>query len=325
LVGNPFTSAINLNNDADATNNFLTVNAANLNENNAAIYQWNATTAAYDIFNHSTGTAKYIAPGQGFFVSSKTGGSTISFTEQMQTHQTGNVFSKSAQARPEIKLTITEGTTTGKTQIKYIDGTTTGLDVGYDAGVFSGASNSVSIFTHLVSESKGVDFALQCLPNQELGSMVIPVGLKVEANINATISAETLHLPDGITVYLEDKETNTFTNLSTGNYSFKSTEKENGIGRFYLHTSAKALSVDTNIHTENISMYKTSNLNIRIVGVPNGTVNFNLYDVLGKAVFNTKFAANNLNDVALPSIKPGVYVIRLETENGIKTTKIIIE
>jgi hypothetical protein len=45
------------------------------------------------------------------------------------------------------------------TVIKFIEGTTAGLDVGYDAGVFK-AEPTFSIYTKLV-EDNGVEFHLQ--------------------------------------------------------------------------------------------------------------------------------------------------------------------
>ncbi|WP_299671709.1 PKD domain-containing protein [uncultured Polaribacter sp.] len=324
LIGNPFASAINLNDDAHATNNFLTVNANKLDPTKVAIYQWNASTASYDIYNHATGSTRFIAPGQGFFVNAIDGGETITFTEALQTHQTGNIFSKSENINPEINLSITDNTSTRKTHIKYFDNSTTDLDIGYDAGVFQAASNSFNVFTHLVSGSEGVDFALQCLPNHDYENMIIPVGMNLEADTTVTISIESLNLPLEIEVYLEDKQNNTFTNLNDENYMFTSTSTINGIGRFFLRTTLQVLDVD-NFALENISIYKSSKDNLRIVGVQNGKAKLTLFDLLGKQILATNFMANGVNNVTLPYLKTGIYLVQLQSKKGTKTKKINIE
>jgi hypothetical protein len=97
-----------------------------------------------------------------------------------------------------------------------------------------------------------------------------------------------------------------------------------GIGRFYLHTSSSALSINENI-TENISIYKTSDTNLRMAGLTQGNTNIKLYNILGKQVLNQTFKTNGVSDITLPKLTSGVYIIQLETENGKLNKKIIIE
>ena len=126
-------------------------------------------------------------------------------------------------------------------------------------------------------------------------------------------------------MYLEDKDNNTFTNLNDEDYSFTPSTILKGIGRFYIHASSKALSVDDEFTSENLSIYKTSETNLRIVGVHDGVSKIILSDVLGKQVLNTKFEAKGVNDIPLPNLKTGVYLVHLKTNQGTKTKKIIIE
>ena len=325
LIGNPFTASIAINNFADFTNNFLLTNVTKLDPSRVAIYQWNAATATYNIYNQATSIARFIAPGQGFFVESVDGSETITITKEMLQHQTGNIFSKSESTIPEIKLVISDENTSKETQIKYFEGTTTGLDLGYDAGVFSGTSDTFNIFTHLVSDSKGVNFALQCLPNTDFETMVIPIGLNINSNKTVTISSEVVNIPTGINVYLEDKNTNTFTNLSDESYTFTTTSKMEGIGRFYLHTSGKSLSINDEITLNNVSIYQTSKENLRIVGVHSGKSKIILSDILGKEVFSNHFEAKGTNNIPLSNLKTGIYIVRLETQNGQLVKKIVLK
>ena len=325
LIGNPFTSYLSLNTDADATNNFLTLNSTKLNPTRIAVYLWNAKEGKYDVLNHATGSAKYIAPGQAFFVEAVNSGATLTIDKVLQKHQTGNLFSKNATTTPTIKLSISDDEKTAATEIKYIENTTTGLDLGYDAGTFSENTNSLAIYTHLVAESIGTNFALQCLPNSDLENNIIPIGITVDTNTEITISAASLHLPENISVYLEDKQTNTFINLNDTNYTLSITENTNGIGRFFLHSSSSVLSTESNFTSENISIYTTDKNNLRVVGIQNGNAKLTLFNLLGKEILKTNFIGKSVNDVQLPNLKTGIYLVLLDTEKGKKTQKIIIE
>lgn len=325
LVGNPFTSAIALNVDADATNNFLTVNASKLDPARVAVYQWNTITSSYDIINQATGSAKYAASGQGFFVEAINDGETLIFSEALQKHNTGNIFSKNNNVAPEITLTITLENTSKITKIKYIEGTTTGLDAGYDAGVFTGDANSFNVFTHLVTNSEGIDFALQCLPNENYETMIIPIGVNVAVNKTITISAKNTNLPTGINTYLEDRETGFFINLNDENYTLTTTTALTDVGRFFLHTISSVLNTDNEVLLKNINIYKTDNNILRIVGLTNGAASIKLFDVLGKEVFTENFEAKGKNDFELLNLKKGMYIVSLKSEGKSVNKKIILE
>ncbi len=325
LVGNPFPAFVALNDDADPTDNFLTVNSADLDPARVAVYMWNPSTDSYDIFNHATGTAKYAAPGQAFFIESVDGGATIDFTKAMQSHQTGDLFLRNSTSTPEVKLFLSDGSSSVSTEIKYRENQTTGLDLGWDAGVFSGDGSSFKIYTHLVSGSQGENFALQVLPDSNYENMIIPIGVNATSGTEITISADAVNLPSGINVYLEDKENNSFTLLESGSdFTTTLTNDLNGIGRFYMHTSSQALSTDE-INLNNISMYTSSENNLRIVGVQNGDADVKIYNILGKLVVRSSFQGNGVNDITLPNLRTGVYIIQLETSVGKLNKKVIIE
>ncbi|MDY0781028.1 T9SS type A sorting domain-containing protein [Tenacibaculum sp. IB213877] len=325
LIGNPYSCFLNANSAAHTDNNFLTINSTKLDPSKVALYFWNPITNSYDIVNHSSGVT-FIAPGQGFFINTIDGGSTISFTETMQSHQTGNLFYRTSIVQPQIKLSISNGETTKSTLIKYINETTTGLDIGYDAGVFSGTSSDFNIYTHLVTNSQNIDFALQCLPNANYENMVIPIGINANVGTEIIFSAEALNLPEEIKVYLEDREKNILIELEQLGTEYKIQLKEdmNGIGRFYLYTSSKSLVIEDMI-SENIKIYKTNNKTIRIVGLKDDQATIKIFDILGKPVIEQAFKAKSTKDILLPQTSPGVYIVQLLTKKGKLSKKIIIE
>ena len=324
LVGNPYPSFIAANNSADGTNNILKVNETDndfLTE--ATLWFWNQGTNSYDQINHAS-SARHIAPGQGFFVSSN-GANTLSITEAMQSHQGTDTFQR-LSLRPEIQLTMTNGTDIRNTDIFYIEETTTGWDNGYDSTIFGGVANEFAIYTHLVSDSQGQDLGIQSLPPENYENMVIPIGINAISGIDITIDATITNFSSGMNVYLEDKEDNSFTLLAAdSNFTTTLISDLNGIGRFYLHTTSETLSSDDVLNKNNISIYTSSKENLRIVGVQNGSANIHIYNILGKEVLRTSFEGTGMNDIQLPILTEGVYIVNLSSDRGSINKKIIIQ
>ena len=211
-------------------------------------------------------------------------------------------------------------------KIYYIDNMTTGFDVGYEGELFNGVSNPLAIYTHLIADSQGKNYQVQSLPPNNYENMIIPVGVNANAGKEITFSAEALNLPDGIKVFLEDRLANTFNELSD-NKTFKVNLSEalNDVGRFYLHTSSNALSIDDSVILENVSIYKTNASTLKIVGLPNGIANIKLINVLGKQLMNTSFNANGAKEISLPNLAAGIYIVQLETEFSKLNKKIVLE
>ncbi|MDA9316812.1 T9SS type A sorting domain-containing protein [Polaribacter sp.] len=323
LIGNPYPSYVPVNSNADGTHNVLKINDTDsdfLTE--ATLWLWNEATTTYDEINHAS-EALFLAPGQGFFVNSN-GSNTFSFTEAMQSHQTTDQFQRPV-VRPEINLKLTQGTNTSDTDIFYIAGTTEGWDNGYDSTIFGGIANNFAIYTHLVYDSEGQDLGIQSLPNTNFENRIIPVGVNAAVGTTITISAETQNLPEDVEVYLEDREVGSFTLLETDEkYTITLSEALNGIGRFYLYTSAQVLLVDAEA-MDAISVYTFNKNQLKVVGVHHGAAKVTVYNMLGKQIYTTPFQGNGANEFSLPIVATAVYLIELETANGTLNKKVIIE
>ncbi|TXD49044.1 FG-GAP-like repeat-containing protein [Polaribacter sp. IC073] len=327
LIGNPYPSYIAANTGADAVNNLLTINDVDndfLTE--ATLWLWNQSNESYTTKNLAS-AAFFIAPGQGFFVSAN-GDKTFRFTEAMQSHQGTDTFLKTNNNRPEIKVSISNGTVLKHAEIYYIAGTTTSFDNGYDSSIFGGANQDFSIYTHAVANSTGRKLGIQSLPNSNYESMVIPIGITTAADIEITFSIETLNLPKGLKVYVEDRENNTFTQLDElhKTYSFTATKALNGTGRFYVHTSSNALSLeDSKSISKKITTYQLDKNTLRVTGLIDGESSLKLFNLLGKEVLNTTFNSNGTYNVFLPKRAVGVYIVKIESKNNKLTQKIILE
>ena len=319
LIGNPYPSFL-------LVSDFITTNSALLDGSFQALYVWdnslNSGTGGYDAI---TGT-HYIHPGQGFFVHSATGGGNVSFTTSMLSHQTGSGFLRNTGNTFSIKLYINNGNKERFTRINYEDNSSKGLDPGLDLGQFGGVSNSFNIFTKLIENDQGVNFMRQSLPNSDFENSIIPIGIKGKSGEEIIFDAEISNLPTNIKVFLEDRDSNTFTRLDEDNSEYKITltQDVNGIGRFYLHTSANVLSI-SDATLENVSIYKTDNSNIRIVGLQNNNLTVKIFNILGKQVLQKTLQSNGVSDISIPNLASGVYLIQLQTEKGKLNKKIILE
>ena len=318
LMGNPFAAYVNLS-------SLLTANDSGANDllTESTIWIWDQAANEYDTYN--AGDSFQIAPNQAFFVSADGNSSSFTITQAMLSHQTSSTFQKS-KGKGEIKLFVSDGNATRKTKIYYLDHVSTGFDNGYDSSIFGGVTNAFELSTELVSNNTGKRLAIQSVPNSDSEAMVVPVGLKAAAGKEITFSAEAMNLPDGIKVFLEDRNTNTFTILDEANATYKITLTEalDGIGRFYIHTIQSALSID-NLSLNGVSIYKTNASTLRVTGLQQGKASLSLFNVLGKQVISTSFEANGNKDIYLPKLAAGVYFAKVQTATGKLSKKIILE
>ena len=326
VVGNPYPSFLPANNNANGTNNILVQNIDNLEAEYKYLSFWDG--AAYQVINHAA-DAIHITPGQAFMVRASANGATFTFPENLQTAQVAaTTTSYRVTETPEVTLSLLSGTVTKTTTLKYFSNTTAGLDPGYDAGTYIDTTPIFAIDTHLVSDSQGIDFTLQCLPNNNFETSIVPLSIKAVANESITFSADAINLPAGLKIFLEDKEAQTVTDITTTSHQVTPNEALNGIGRFYMHTAESVLSIKENDFATSLNMYQTSNTNLRITGLElqGATAFVKMYTVLGTVVMNTSFKAENVNDVALPeNLATGIYLVQVVANGKKQTKKLIIE
>lgn len=316
LLGNPYPSYIN---SAD----MLTKSSSSLLTETIWIWDQSENSGIGGYVTKVTADNFQLAPTQGFFVQSNGTTGDISINESFQSHQPTDTFSRTA-TMPEISLTISDGTNTRETKIYCIEGTTTGFDNGYDGPMFGGVPNYFAIYTHTITNGTGRNLAIQSIPN-DFENLVIPVGVNAFSGTEITISANSINLSSNFHLYIEDKFNNTITSLDDNSDTTTTlTSSLNGIGRFYLHITSTSLNIDY-FNLKDISIYTSEKNNLRIVGVENSNTKVHVYSILGKHVLTSSFKGNSVNDIPLPNITSGIYIIQLETEIGILNRKLVIE
>ena len=334
LVGNPYTSFIKMNNNAtpvydDPSDNFLTLNTSSLDVSRVAIYIWDPllNTANYIAINHSS-AALSMAPGQGFFINAKAGASTVSYPAAMRTHTQTGIFKSGGAPWPEIELTAETAGSKYKTWVRYIPEMTKGLDPGYDAGTFTGASSGFSVYTRLV-EDNGVDFAIQCLPDNDYESLVIPVGLNAAQGSMVIFRVNATGLPSDKEVYLEDRASGTFTRLDEpgSSYPVTLTAESKGTGRFYLHTRQGSTGIEGDPAGQFRVIPIPCEQKIHIFGsigsaTATASATATLYDLNGRVISSDALRNPDENEIRVKQIADGIYLLRIRSGSSSFSRKI---
>ncbi|MEI6138495.1 MAG: T9SS type A sorting domain-containing protein [Mariniphaga sp.] len=315
LIGNPYPCALDVA-------LFLSTNTAVLDPSFQFIYVSKiADVTAYGYDPNTDGLK--LAPGEGFFVRTKAGGGTVSFTTAMKSN-VADAFKAATVDSPTIQLIVEDGNAKFSTTVEYEGGATKGLDPGKDAGLFNGTSSSFSLFSRLI-EDNGVDFTIQALPDNNLESMVVPVGLVADKGASVTFSATVANLPVNYKVYLEDKEKGVFTRLDEVNSSYNvSLESATiGTGRFYLHTAELVSAIDESWLSK-VKVVPMPELNlVRIIGNFDLPATAMVYDMNGKLVATSALTSQIENNISLPNCSTGVYLLRIESGNEPETMKFV--
>ena len=324
LISNPFPSYINANSNANA-NNFLSDNAAVINDNYEAIYGYNAN-GGYTEINNTT-AATYLTPGQGFFVASVVDGGTITFDANTRTTTGGDDFvaNRMANTSQEFYLKLYENDNFIDDNKFYFDNDLTlGLDPGYDAGAFD---QNMDIMSRLPENDQGVGFSINAMGLNSLEkNIVIPLVFNRPAGVEFSVSFEDSTIGEGVNIYLEDTLAETYTDLRSEDFTLTPETDLSDMGRFYLRVGNTSLG-GNDLEESYISLYKSSdNEYVTINGLSNTQkANVKLFNVIGQQVLSKSLIPNqSTQTVSTIGLTTGVYIVKLEADFSVITKKIII-
>jgi hypothetical protein len=333
-IGNPYTSAIKIQGD----DGFITTNISSFTPNYAAIYLWN--DGAYRVisnngytpveFGGGTLSDQIIQVAQGFLVNIPEGGKTVNFTKGtsgLQVHDVSTTLKSGEPSWPGITLAIQNNGISRNTIVCFNSDMTTGLDVSFDAGLFS--SSKFDIYTKIVSNNSDINLAIQCLPDFKYGEMVVPVGIKVSTNGIYTFKASGIILSENIYPILEDRLLNKLIPLksATDSYAANLDSTDNLSGRFYLHfadenntTAIEALA--GGLSNSGLSASYSSH---RIIIFGNAGINAkaSIFDINGRKISDEFNLSNaNQNEIPAAGLVNGVYFVRISGKSGKQVIKV---
>ncbi len=328
LVGNPYPSYLPINQSAQNLHNILKINGTDnsfLEEQTLWVWDQSLNLGQGDYIAINQASEKqYIAPGQAFFVKSN-GNHQFLFTEDMQSHQSNDVFYKSINNRFKIKVTVNDAVNKVATEIYYIDNTTVNWDNGYDSSLFESNSNTLELYTKLVNNNEDKKLKIQSLPKSNYQSMIIPVVVKKGANENVTFTIEAQNIPNKLNVVLEDRKNNIFTKLEQIQDVYNTQLTENNDDRFYIHVNSLETLKTDNFIEKNISVF-VKKQELKILGLYSKKSSVKLFNTLGKVVYQKNFFGNGNNTFRLSNLSKGVYIVMLSsTKNKRISKKIIID
>ncbi len=317
-IGNPYPSFL-LASDGD-NSSILKNNENVMHQNYKALYVWHESQ--YIVINQIS-EKTYLAPGQGVMVNALNSNQTMTFSEDLQSHQTeNNTFYRSIN-HPTINLFLSNENSKVSTTVKYVDECTTDLDPGYDAGALIEGDPELIINTQLVQGNSEIDHTLQCLPNTELDSYTIPISVFAKAETELLFSATHKDFSEDMYIYLEDLLTGEVTDLKQGEYQITTQTDLEGTGRFYLFTTPEEL----NIHEElvkPITIYNTERELIISGMQKNEDANLEIYNAIGQEVYSKELKTAEKTRINLPDLPTGVYMTKLKNNKRLITKKIII-
>lgn len=325
LIGNPYPSYLDLT-------AFLSSNNIKFDSQKTGVYGYDGSASnGWTIWNQAFADANpnsIITPGQGFFVASKPGGDTVSFTPSMRTTGLSDDFivGRSANEISHLKIKLESSSQLYYTDFYFTDNASLGLDPGYDAGIFGGTAPEFSIYSHLIDENSGVDMAIQSVGNSDLNNnIIIPLGINADQGQQLTVSIDSSTLDSSIDIYLEDNVANEVTLLNNNDYVFTPSTALSGTGRFFLQFESPALSISDN-ELGNLQIFNTSDPQmLHIKGLLKELTQLSLFDLQGRLILQKELLINSSSQkVDISNLGIGAYVIELHNNKQTKTKKIIV-
>ncbi|WP_407556120.1 T9SS type A sorting domain-containing protein [Winogradskyella sp. 4-2091] len=326
LIGNPYPSYIKLK-------EFLLANNGEFNSGSAGVYGYDGTASdgwttwnlayAFDPANDG----EVIAPGQGFFVASKSGGGTVTFDPSLRTIGNSDDFiaGRSTTAVTNLELTLSNSTTDFVTDIYFTEYSTQGLDPGFDSSLFGGTAPDFSIYSELLMDNTGVPMSIQALGETDYGDVTIPLGVNAAQAEQITFSISANTLPSTTEIYLDDTLESTSTLLTSGDYTITPTEDLNGVGRFYLRTTDSTLSITENDGNKITLFNDRSDKTLIVSGVLFENTTVSIIDIQGRVVKTSILSLQNQSQkIDVSNLSTGIYVVKLSNSIQNKTQKVII-
>jgi hypothetical protein len=245
---------------------------------------------------------------QGFFVSA-TGSGTLTFDDADRTHSGANNFYKSDN--PDLLILQAEGENfTDETWIHFNEESDVEHDGIFDAYKRISTSNTELPQIFSITPS-GTYLSVNGLPE------TASISLGFTALVPGTFTITATKLMESTGTVLEDLQTNEFTDLLQSTHTFNYNAGDDP-GRFVVHFSPLAVDENPLLQTEIYSFSKDV-----YVAVPEATKGeITVYGITGQKIA-TAAIKGTLNKVRLQ--KPGFYIVKVQSNQGLATKKVFIK
>jgi hypothetical protein len=341
LVGNPYQSQV------DMSEVFANTSTTGVNTN--FVWVWDPTITdkgAYAVVDLSSGVPEdinglpsssdaneFLQPFQAVFVQvNASGAQVVNFEENDKDNAT-----------PQTTVFIDqEYSNASKIEINLVN--TTDNEI-VDAVRFNFEDNYIDTVTYedavkfwnydenfaILENDKYLSIDKRTLPT---GEKVIPLFISGYNSNDYTLDFELTNLPDTVNLYLEDTYLNTLTPLDTNQLEYQFTldfsiPESYDAQRFRLVFNPQTLSDDRPTENNEFSIYPNPTSDLLYINIPEHLVGHSAgiqcFDMAGRQVSSTKVdQLKTENTLDLNHLSQGLYLIKIETKNGIKTFKMQI-
>ncbi len=310
LMGNPYPSAILW----DATSpDWALVNIGGVAQ------VWDEAAGNYSLINNGDA----IPSTNGFFVQAADATNSMTIPASARVHHTQNNYKSSSDAEKSevllIKVTNDENTFYDLSRVGFKAEATEAWDMAFDARKLSGAATAPKIWT----VSNGEKFAQNYLP-YVYETFALPLHFKAGTNTihHLTFSGLENFSPNS-EIYLEDTFLQTIIDLREQQlYDFTASVSD-AESRFILHfygvttIGEKPAGNTTTVFANQNTVY------IKFDQIPKSTTRVEVFNVTGQLVYTTFLEPATLSSFSLYQ-KTGIYIVRLQTENGSVVQKVMI-
>ncbi|WP_418603151.1 LamG-like jellyroll fold domain-containing protein [Hwangdonia sp.] len=282
---------------------------------------------------------QYIPVSQGFFVTADTGG-TITFKNSQRIFKTEasdpSLFLKGTKSkgksstaetdlddRQKIRLMLDSPKGYHRQLLVGVDeNATSGIDKGYDAPLIE--DNVEDLFWIFSNKN----FVIQAVDNFDR-TQVLPLGIKINQEGLATIKIDALeNIPNSTKIYLHDKELDVYQDLKKKDYDVHLAVGEY-LNRFEIRFSKSSQTLSTNeTNKKSIEVYFSNEEDQVIVHNPSAQLieSVEMINILGQSLFKFKISSNDdYLKYKASQIKAGTYVLKIETEYGKLSKKVLIK
>jgi len=295
-------------------------NTQNYDMGDISLYSLSGGVAAANNGGGSKPSNQFIPSGQGFGIKASSA-STITFDNSMRlTGDNTNYRNNISIERLFISIKNDNYDLKSSALIAFTDAATDEYDVNYDT---KRLATPISIYSvlgerELTLQGRSAFNTDQVIPLgfrtqvEEEQTYTISLGSREGDNINAA------------TVYLEDRLLHIVTNLTETDYTFTSNES-NQKDRFVIVFADRQLGTsDANL--EAVSLYPNPTHNVLNIVSPLSTItNVAIYDLRGRMVSTIKVENKSSYQLDMYDLESAMYFVKVTTEAGIITKRVIRE
>jgi len=207
----------------------------------------------------------------------------------------------------------------------YVANATNDYEGRFDGESYDG-NNFLDFYS--INEDKNLTIQGRTLPFDENDEVSLGYRVALEGTFTIQIG-QTDGLLNNQQVFLEDKLTNTITNLKNGNYTFN-TIAGTFDNRFVLRYTDKTLSVEETDKSDGIVVLYSNNYKTLIIrnNVKDATVNLvTLFNMSGQkiAYWDVKGREQALIQIPIKNLPSEIYIVKIKTTEGEFSKKIMIK